>query len=38
MAGEPSIELTGYAGEIKDFQDSSILTIYPKLMASRGWA
>lgn len=27
MAGEPSIELTGYAGEIKDFQDSSILNV-----------
>ena len=27
MAGEPSIEFTGYAGEIKDFQDSSILNV-----------
>lgn len=27
MAGEPSIELAGYAGEIRDFQDSSILNV-----------
>ncbi len=27
MAGEPSIKLTGYAGEIKDIQDSSILNV-----------